>query len=645
MSLPTRTAVAVLGVAAVSCALVGATASSAVAAPGNGKSALAGSVPSWAQAAHKVGASDKNTQVDFRVYLNNRGGEAAAQLATAVSTPSNAQYGKFLTPAQYRARFAPTRADVDSVSAWLRSQGFKVGYVPDNHKYVEAAGSVAQASTAFGTSFSDYTVQGKTLRSNDTQLAVPNSLSAVQSVIGLDESAALLQHHATYQPPTGTRPGQPCSAYWAEKTISNTTVPGVTFPSSPTAFAPCGYAGTQLQGAYGVAGAIAAGNDGRGVTVAVIDAFASPTAAKDLATYSAAHGLPAPKLTERVAPGIYNHPTTRRFDPSGWAGEEQLDLEAVHTMAPGADIVYVGAPNNGQPLDAALNEVVDKRLADIVTNSYGWAGEALPPGYIKPQVDIQIQAAAEGISVFYSSGDAGDETNGVAGATPSPDFPASSPWVTAVGGTSMGVSRDNTRLFEVGWETGRSALVNGAWTLPPTYQYGGGGGTSRLFAQPPYQKGVVPASISTTQRVVPDVAALGDPSTGMAVGQTQTFSDGVYYDEFRIGGTSLASPLYAGMFALVVQKAGHPFGLANPALYAARSVSYDVTKAPLAQYPGVVRADYVNGENATNGTTFTARWFDYDAPLTIHVRNGYDDVTGVGTPNGTAWLDAVANYR
>ena len=139
MSVPTRAAFAVLGVAAVSCALVAAS-SPAFAAPGNGKSALAGSVPSWAQAAHKVGSSDKNQQVDFRVYLNNRGGDAAQQLATAVSTPGNAQYGKFLTAEQYRAQFAPAQSDVDAVSAWLKAQGFKVGYVPDNQKYVEADG-------------------------------------------------------------------------------------------------------------------------------------------------------------------------------------------------------------------------------------------------------------------------------------------------------------------------------------------------------------------------------------------------------------------------------------------------------------------------------------------------------------------------
>src|SRR5690349_8421424 len=342
VSVPTRAVVAALGVAAVSCALVSATSSAAVAAPGNGKSALAGSVPSWAQAAHKVGASDKNTRVDFRVYLNNRGGDAAQQLATAVSTPGSKQYGQFLTAEQYRAQFAPAQSDVDAVSSWLKSQGFAVGYVSANRKYVEATGSVAQASAAFTTTFSQYAVEGTSLRSNDSALSVPSSLTNVESVIGLDETSALVRSNATYQPPAGFRVGQPCSAYWGEKTVANATPAGVTLPPTPSVLAPCGYAGAQLQGAYGVAGAIAAGNDGTGVTVAVIDAFASPTAAGDLARYSAAHGLPAPKLKEVVPPGIYNHPTTKKKDPSGWAGEEQLDLEAVHTMAPGANILYVG---------------------------------------------------------------------------------------------------------------------------------------------------------------------------------------------------------------------------------------------------------------------------------------------------------------
>jgi subtilase family serine protease len=159
---------------------------------------------------------------------------------------------------------------------------------------------------------------------------------------------------------------------------------------------------------------------------------------------------------------------------------------------------------------------------------------------------------------------------------------------------------------------------------------------------------VVPDAISQTyggpaMRVVPDVAALGDPNTGMLVGESQLFPDGTtQYSEYRIGGTSLSSPLYAGMFALAIQKAGHSFGLANPVLYQAKSASIDITKAAREAFPGDVRVDYVNGFDASNGYVYSARWFDQDEALTIHVSDGYDDVTGIGVPNGTAWLTAVA---
>src|SRR5439155_26769599 len=121
---------------------------------------------------------------------------------------------------------------------------------------------------------------------------------------------------------------------------------------SPTAWAPCGYAGAQLQGAYGLGATIGSGNDGRGVTVAVIDAYASPTVAQDLETYSALHGLPSTHglFRQVVAPGTFLRPQNPAQDPQGWAGEETLDVEAGHPMAPGASIVYVGAANNYQDL-------------------------------------------------------------------------------------------------------------------------------------------------------------------------------------------------------------------------------------------------------------------------------------------------------
>ena len=132
---------------------------------------------------------------------------------------------------------------------------------------------------------------------------------------------------------------------------------------------------------------------------------------------------------------------------------------------------------------------------------------------------------------------------------------------------------------------------------------------------------------------------VGDPNTGMLVGQTQTFSDGTYYDEFRLGGTSLSSPLFAGLMALADQAAGKPHGFANPALYAASAAYRDVTQ-PAAEL-GVVRVDFANRENASDGLVTTLRRLGYDQVETIHTAPSYDDVTGLGTPDGQAFLDAL----
>jgi subtilase family serine protease len=618
------------------------------------RAALPGSVPSWATANNRVGAADGSSAVVFRVYLPWSGGDSAAEFALSVSTPGSANAGQFLSPTQFRDRFSPSPQDVSAVTSWLRQQGFDIGDTPLNHHFVEASGTVAQAAAAFSTTFSIYSYAGAQLRSPDQALSVPSNVPAIAGVVGLDESDALVHPaSANAPPPAAFVNAPPCAAYWGEKPVATTPTPdGTVLPASPYEFAPCGYAGARLRGAYGVATAIASGNNGAGVTVAVIDAYASPTIVQDIETYSSLHGLPTTHglFRQIVAPGTFRRPQNPAQDPQGWSGEETLDIEAVHTMAPGASIVYVGAPNNYADLDSAMNHVVDRHLADIVTNSYGFSSEALPPGYIKPFNDTLIQAAAEGISVLFSSGDSGDETLGIAGRTPTPDWPASSPWVTAVGGTSLGVSQSNGRIFELGWQTTRSQLVSGAWG-PRTYLYGSGGGTSHLFTQPAYQAGVVPDSMSKryggpAMRVVPDISAVGDPTTGMLVGQTQRFPDGtIKYSEYRVGGTSLSSPLMAGMLALALQSRGEPLGLANPALYAMASTGayYDITKTDLAAYPGAVRSDYINSVNATNGYRYTARWFDEDANLTIHVVPGYDDVTGLGSPNGGPWLSGLSH--
>jgi subtilase family serine protease len=603
---------------------------SSAAAPSQ-RATLAGSVPSWAASANFKSATPLSDPVNFRVYLGWQNADTAAALARAVSDPKSLSYGKYLTPAQFRKQFAPSQAQVGAVQAWLKSQGFTVDYTPTNNHYVAAEGTVAQAAAAFGTTFGMYSVQGKTVRSPSSNVSIPSSLASVVSgVVGLDQSTVFVStdHVADKNaPPTpGFRNAPPLSTYWAQQVSSYAYPSGFTDRSSPPTapWAVLGYTPAQIKSAYGISGDY----NGAGQTVAIIDAYASPTILKDVNQWSGNRGLPTmnpSQLVQVVPPGVYKRAENKVQDPQGWWGEETLDVEAVHGMAPAAKIVFVASPNSYQDMDAALNHVVDRGLAQIVTNSYGWNGEAVPRGFIKPLEDTLIQAAAEGIGVYFSSGDNGDETSilGYAEA----DFPASSPWVTAVGGTSLAIAQDDSRVFETGW--GTSTYNCNTTTLVATrsgWLYGSGGGLSRFFAEPWYQSG-----LGLSGRAVPDVAALGDPQTGLLMGQTQTFPNGTYYDEYRVGGTSLSSPIFAGLMALAEQKAGKHFGFANPLFYANPGAFNDILSVKTA----VARRNFVNGVDASAGTADVLRTFDdYSGSPKQSTGPGWDNVTGLGTPKG-----------
>jgi subtilase family serine protease len=596
----------------------------------SGRATLPGSVPAWANSNNYVGAADPNASVGFRVYLGWQNAAAAEALAQAVSNPRSAQYGQYLTPQQFRRQFAPSQNQVTAVQSWLKSQGFTVIYTPTNNHYISAEGTVAQAQAAFGVQFGMYKVNGKTVRSPSGDVSVPDTLAAtVSGVLGLDDSAVFVEtDHIKDAPPSGGfRNAPPLSDYWAEFVSPYAYPAGFTDVSNPPT-APWtvrGYTPDQIKGAYGISNQY----DGAGQTVAIIDAYASPTILADVNEWSTRHGLPTmspSQLVEVVPPGIYRRPQNPQQDPQGWYGEETLDVEAVHGMAPAAKIVFVGAPNNYRDLDAALNHVVDQHLAQIVTNSYGFSTELLPPGYVKPVEDTLIQAAIEGIGVYFSSGDNGDETSRFGFATP--DWPAVSPWVTSVGGTSLGVGAANDRVLETGWGTSNYNCDQTTLVCTRTgWLYGAGGGVSQLFAKPWYQ-----SDLNVSGRAIPDVAALGDPQTGMLIGQTQSFPDGNYYDEYRIGGTSLSSPIFAGLMALADQAAGQPHGFANPLFYAHPNAFYDVLSVKTA----VARRNYVNSVDDTAGTVDRLRTFDdYSGSPTQHTNPGWDNVTGLGTPNSS----------
>jgi subtilase family serine protease len=594
------------------------------------RATLPGSVPSWARASQRVGHADAAAVVGFRVYLGWQGGDAATAFAQAVSDPKSPSYRQYVTPAEFRRRFAPTQGQVGAVQSWLRSSGFTLDYTPNNNHYVAAHGTVSQVEAAFATQIDMYSVNGVTVQSPSSAVSVPASVGgAVTGVLGLDDSAVFVHtDHVVDKnaPPSGGfRNAPPLSAYWAQQVSPYAYPAGFTSVTSP-ATAPWTVRGNtpdQIKSAYGISSSF----DGTGQTVAVIDAYASPTIAQDVNQWSLNRGLPTLRpnqLVQVVAPGTFRRPENPKQDPQGWYGEETLDIEAVHGMAPGAKIVYVGAPNNFQDLDAAMNHVVDNHLAQIVTNSYGFPTELLPPGYVKPFEDTLIQAAAEGIGVYFSSGDNGDESSRFGFATT--EWPTSSPWVTAVGGTALGIDQNGARTIETGW--GTSTYGCNQTTLACTrtgWLYGAGGGVSRLFAAPSYQ-----AALHLSGRAVPDVAALGDPQTGYLVGQTQTFPEGAHYDEYRLGGTSLSSPIFAGIMALTDQAAGTPHGFANPLFYSKASAFYDVVSVKTA----VARRNFVNSVDASAGVADFLRTFDdYTGSPSQHTGAGWDNVTGLGTPN------------
>jgi subtilase family serine protease len=381
--------------------------------------------------------------------------------------------------------------------------------------------------------------------------------------------------------------------------------------------------------------------------VAIVDAFASPTLFADAAEYAhrndPAHPLRSEQFSELVFPPDPDLEGPDQCDAAGWYGEQSLDVEAVHAMAPGAHILYVGASScEDLSIDKALNRIVAGNLAQIVSNSYGDLGEDLPADVVRAFQSIAIHAVLQGIGLYFSSGDSGDEVADLG--YPSPDFSASSPWVTAVGGTSLGIDKSGRRVVETGWETTRSPLNTETNTWgPAVYQYGSGGGTSRLFRQPFYQRGVVPDALARQNqegnqrgRVVPDISMVGDPNTGMLIGITQTFPEGVQYGEYRIGGTSLSAPLFAGYMAVADQAVHVRHGFINPVLYrftARTGAISDVKHVDGA----VVRVDYANTLNADDGLLTSVRTFDFQG-LAIRTTPGYDNVTGLGTPAGAQFL-------
>jgi subtilase family serine protease len=343
--------------------------------------------------------------------------------------------------------------------------------------------------------------------------------------------------------------------------------------------------------------------------------------------------------------------------PGDWAGEEALDIETVHGMAPGATVHYFGANScSDEDINTTLAAIVDHHAADIVSDSFGetmhrTSGD-LDPALVSQATQLFQYAAAEGIGLYYATGDCGDDSVRTGpgcdqeSARAQTEWPASSPWVTGVGGTALALGADGSPLWQASMGDRRSALSDDgkSWVpFPGDFSFGGGGGISEDFPQPDYQKGVVPKALATrpatgakagkAMRTLPDVAMDGDLLTAAQVGVTDG-SNGKY-SEASVGGTSVAAPLFAAMQADAQQArvaaGGKPIGFANPDLYerATSSTFTDVVAHPA----GAPRNISTVLDLGTDGQgKRQVRLFELGRDQGLPAATGYDLATGLGSP-------------
>ena len=660
--------------------IVGASAAGAAV---SGRTPLKGSAVTATARKHAVGAVAKSARVNFELVLKLHNASGARSLVRAVSSPGSASYRHYLTASQWESRFSPAMSEVSSARAWLASEGFTVGAVSRDRITISASGTAAQVEKAFGTTLMNYKLHGHIVRMAARTMSVPASLSgSVAGALGINQtiatpadvsgSAASTQASAAaaanpFPPaPPAFITARPCGHSYQARIATVSPPFGQGYPSK-VPYQVCGYKPGQLRSAYRI-GPV---NTGRGVTVAVIDAYGSATIARDSARYFRMNDPGHPFVNAHFSQ-LNSTPFTdeAECDASSWLNEQAIDVQSVHSMAPNAHILYVGAQNCIDGLFDAEQNVIDNGLANVVTNSWGdTAGDLLDDVATKTAFDdLFMLADTTGISVLFSSGDDGDNFDAVG--LSSADYPASSPFVTAVGGTSLKIGVNGQQRGQLGWATGRSwkCTANvvggvpgctksavGTW-LPVTYDGGGGGFTSYNYTQPWYQAGVVPSALAlrnealdgpSPMRVEPDISMDADPSTGFLIGLHELFPNGkVRYGQTRYGGTSLASPILAGVIADADQAPGVPAGFINPAIYKLDGTPGAIDDILPGGKQGQIRVDhaftYIPG---AQGYIRSFRELTYEGvitycdatnncatrPNTLGTAHGYDSMTGLGS--------------
>jgi len=648
---------------------------------------VANNTPGFIKKAADLGPLDPNSVINVTVWLQLHNEAKLDTLVKEQKQKGSANYKKWITQDQFNASFAPTAKELDSVQKFLTSRGLSVQAVAENNMYIKVQGTVGDIQKAFHVQIDQYKFNGKTYRGNKGNPSTDDIPGArIAAVTGLDDfgfepafarpteadgkpvpftplnkvgpSGLFFEGHAFRPPETHTFTDTTDTATYTGNRygsdITNTTLGHLP---------PQGYSPDEVQTAYKLKPLHAAGLNGTGETIVIVDAYGSATIAQDAAVFTQLYDLSPINLQIVKAPGLTHNP---HGPPRNWAIETTLDVEWSHVVAPGANIALVLATDRAS-LDEAINYAVIHHLGNTISNSWGSIEGLGNPAQLNRVERILQMAAAQGIDVNFSTGDFGDEVIRVGFV--SVDYPASSPNATGVGGTSLALNNNNTRKFETGWGTNLTRIADispsggtvpddNPPVVPPLndpalglgFQFGAGGGTSLTFAKPAFQ-----SDLPGSKRLVPDISMLADPFTGVEIIQTVDgqLSVGV------IGGTSLACPMFSGVMAIAAQKAGHGLGQAAALVYdLPTGAVLDIVPVGSPTNPtGVIDGNPVSADDLAepleNTTTyysalynspFSTRWFviTFGTDSSLTVEPGWDNVTGVGVPNGANFINAIA---
>jgi kumamolisin len=544
--------------------------SHAFAGPDGGTVTLRGSVSPLTGKAHRLGGLAASRQLGVTVTLALRDTTGLDSFLSALYDPSSPEYRHFLTPQQFARQFGPTAASQQEVTSWLRTQGLKITGTSPNGVQIFARGSVPALQHAFHTSLYSYQSGGQSFVANSTALAIPAGVS--QEVVAVTGLSTASHQQPSYTAHAGT--------------------------SAPTG----GFSPAEIHTLYNTASLLSQGFTGAGQTIAI--AGFADYGSTTISTFDQQYGLS--NTPTRIAVSDSRNSGA----PSGYRNgqpESDMDVEISQGAAPGASILMYEAPNSDQGSINLFNKIVSDNRASIITTSWGDMEANYTPSVLSAMHQAFQEAAAQGQTVFAASGDDGayDGTAGTGAEVLAVDYPASDPYVTGVGGTTL-QSNNGQYGSESAWSD----------TTDPKNPGASGGGLSDIFARPSWQTGPgVDNKYSNGKRQVPDVAADADVYTGYSIYTVSRSGSDVWT---QIGGTSGSAPVWAGFAAQLNNAMGKRLGFLNPALYRLGAEESSLSPTPF--------HDITSGNN-----------------LYYQATAGWDYTTGWGSFDGVAFLSALRN--